>query len=372
MLDVDNATPFLLERGMIDVGAILDGELMIAAAARRNRNLRVHAGDGAGYLLKQPYEPAEGGRATLRAEAAFYEFCTIASSVAPVLEILPRVARWEPSEALLALELLADAQPLDAYLLAQGPPGLPPEAHRALGCALGTLHRLFRGPVAAKDSRLAWLPTGLPWVLRIHRPSPELLASISPSNVQTLRILQNQPGLAAALDALRRQWHTGSVIHNDLKSDNILVCFETGAGGVEVRLVDWEFVQIGDPAWDLAGALQDALIFWVRTMTLSADSTPEEIMASALYALGSVQVVLRALWAGYRETAGLASESEVLLARAVAFSPARLIQTAYEAANGMPALPSVSVILLQIAANILADPELAQVKLYGLHGGATQ
>jgi hypothetical protein len=46
-----------------------------------------------------------------------------------------------------------------------------------------------------------------------------------------------------------------------------------------------------------------------------------------------------------------------------------MIQSAYEMSHGSPALPPPAVILLQIGSNILDDPELAQVQLYGLHGG---
>ncbi len=48
MLSVDDATAFLVERGLIDPAWIIDGVLTIKSAARRNRNLRV---EGAGRWL---------------------------------------------------------------------------------------------------------------------------------------------------------------------------------------------------------------------------------------------------------------------------------------------------------------------------------
>ena len=95
MLDVDDAAPFLLDRGLVDVGAILDGDLAIASVARRNRNLRVDC-RGGGYLLKQPGDPTEGGHATLRAEAAFYAHCHSTPAAGPMLEVLPRLAHHDP------------------------------------------------------------------------------------------------------------------------------------------------------------------------------------------------------------------------------------------------------------------------------------
>jgi len=372
MLDVDNVTPFLLDSGLIDRESILDGDYVVASAARRNRNLRVQGG-GAGYLFKQPGDPTEGGHATLRAEAAFYAYCQAAPRAAPMRDILPRLAYCDPQGPLLALELYADAQPLWMSMSADGAQSPPRQAPRALGRALGTIHRVFRTRDGAIDPGLGWLIRAVPWVMLVHKPDPELLATISQANYQTVKILQTQEGLSARLDALRKSWRVETVIHNDIKSDNVLIRRGRGteSDGVEARIVDWELVQLGDPAWDLAGALQDLLQFWVQSLPMAPGLAADQMMAAATYPLAAVQAAFRALWAGYRATAGLpGDEASALLTRAVRFSAPRMIQSAYEMSHGSPVLPAAAAILLQIGSNILDDPELAQVQLYGLHGGA--
>ena len=64
------------------------------------------------------------------------------------------------------------------------------------------------------------------------------------------------------------------------------------------------------------------------------------------------------------------AEAGPLLERAVTFSAARLIQTAYEMSDGSERLSAHSVILLQIGANLLDDPRAGQVELYGIPHGA--
>src|SRR5205085_4146404 len=102
----------------------------------------------------------------------------------------------------------------------------------------------------------------LPWVMRVHKPSPDLMATLSPANMETLKILQTQEQISARLDVLRKRWIASTLIHNDIKSDNILVSAPAD-GAPRVHIVDWELVQIGDPAWDIAGVLQDFVLFWI-------------------------------------------------------------------------------------------------------------
>src|SRR4051794_1036244 len=342
MLSVDNAAEWLIERELIDVDAILAGDLTISSAVRRNRNLRIKREAGPGYLVKQPEE--ESARQTLRAEAAFYAFCRDEESVAAMRDIVPRLALFEDGEAVLVLDLLHKAVPLWEHYAAHEPAQFPLPAVRAAGEVLARFHTAFRLPGPASDPRLSWLPRHTPWILRAHKPSPDVLTSITPANAEALRILQTREDLSANLDALRGRWQASTLIHNDIKSDNVLVVASPG-GESGIRLVDWELVQIGDPAWDIAGMLQDFILFWINSMQLGGgQTTPEAMIPTAKYPLPVLQGAIRAFWKSYRSTAGLApADAVALIERAVAFSAARLIQSAYEIGQSVSSLVPSSV-----------------------------
>jgi aminoglycoside phosphotransferase (APT) family kinase protein len=217
------------------------------------------------------------------------------------------------------------------------------------------------------------MPRPVPSVFRVSRPSPTLVANLSLASARVIRILQAQEGLDKALDNLTQQWVHETVIHGDIRSDNVLVVSSLDAAdpdGVVVRIVDWEFVHIGDPAWDLAGALQDDLVFWTSTMPLQPDLTAQSMVEQANYPLEAIRPAIRAIWEGYLATAGLDPGANArdasLLRRAVAFSAVRLIQTAYELSVERDELPVQAVLLLQIASNLLADPDRGQTHLYGI------
>src|ERR1039458_10247943 len=91
MLSFEDAAPYLLERQLIDAAWIIDGSLTIQSAASRNGNLKIEGPRGAGLLIKQPADPAERGRETLGAEAAFYQFCQQEPAAAAITEIAPHL-----------------------------------------------------------------------------------------------------------------------------------------------------------------------------------------------------------------------------------------------------------------------------------------
>lgn len=367
MLNTDTATAYLLAQGLLNTGAIIDGELTIVSAARRNRNLRVEGPAGVGYLIKQPDNSAQDSDWTLQCEAAFYTFCQQQETAMTVL--LPRIVRFDADGVILVLDLLRNATPLWQYYWSHDAEQFPVEVSRAFGHALGVVHKTFRSPARPLETELPWLHRNVPWIMLVHKPDPKLLARLSAANFQTLRILQTQSDLSKRLATLRNLWQPDTIIHNDIRGDNILVLSAApsqDSANVEIRIVDWEMVQIGDPAWDLAGALHDFVLFWIASLPLTVHMSIEQAIAQSRYPWAAVQTAIRALWQGYRKAAGPCGGEGALLVRAVTFSAARLIQSAYEMSQSEDRLTTHAVLLLQISANLLNEPELSQVQFYGI------
>jgi hypothetical protein len=364
MPDLNSVTRFLLERGLIEPGAVVDGDLTVTSVPRRNRNFLVRSAGGSGYLIKQPGDPAAGGAETVRREAEFLDFCFHEPAAAEAVRFLPRLVCYDDAAVVLVQELVADTVPLWSCYQALEKAALD-GVGGALGTALGTVHRVFRRPGLADADGLSRLPSGEPWALSFHEPRLGLLTELGPANAQVLRIVQSEAGLAGHLDHARRLWLRETLIHGDVKADNVLVRLP-GATLAAAWLVDWELVQVGDPAWDLAGALQDTVLVWLRSTPTTEPSEVERMVASARVPLGFLWCGTRALWHGYQEAARCGDEADSLLTRAVTYSAARLIHSTYEELYGKEHLTARSVLCLQLAANILADPRHARAQLYGL------
>ncbi|HEY0152880.1 MAG TPA: aminoglycoside phosphotransferase family protein [Longimicrobium sp.] len=356
MLTVDTLPAYLLEERLIAPDAVLDGDLEVVTRSRRNRNLRVTWSQG-GFLVKQPEEAAGPAGETLRREAALYAYVQGDERLTALRPFLPPVVRARPEAGVLVLGLLRDAVPLWTHYERSTAARFPVETAAEVGRALARVHHAFAG--AEPD----FLPDALPWAFALHRPSPSVRAGVSRAALEVVRIVQADAEMVAAVDTAAAGWRADSVVHGDVKLDNVLVR-EDGGG---VCLVDWELVQLGDAAWDVAGALHDFLVWWIVTMPQAP--TVEEMAERARFPLPALQPGIAALWRGYRDAARAGEPPAAILRRAVPYVGVRLVQTAYEMAANVHALPAPSVLALQVAWHVLRDPEAALEGLMGIGAG---
>jgi Phosphotransferase enzyme family len=367
MIDVRSITDYLRRKSLIGRHAAPEGNLTRRSGPQGNRTIRFLDPGGVGCFVKQPREAGPTEERLLALEQKFYSFCHEELGAAAIVQYLPRLLAHDHPH-LLVLELVSEATSLWDQFANGEARDFPVQLVQAVGSTLASFHKTFRNPDLLE--RLDWLPDNLPSGMLIHRPRPELRATLSSANAQLVRILQIEERLSPLLDQAGQQWQPDTVIHRDFKLTNILVCpCDPGGAGMPfgVRIIDWEHVQFGDPAWDVAGALQDFVNFWIRWMPLSEPMDVDELASRARYPLPIVQKALQAFWHGYKNGMGLsAAEAKRLLLRSVIFSAARLIQTAYEWGASLVRLPRQSMLLLQVSANLLNNPESWQLHLYGI------
>jgi Phosphotransferase enzyme family len=367
MLSLDAAAPYLLARNLIDPEWIIGGSLTIRAAARRNGNLLIEGPDGAGLFIKLPGDHASSSRGTLGAEAAFYQFCQAEPAAARVAAILPELVDHDAEGPLLALRLLSDMVTLSTFLEPGADHRSAIEAAGSVGGALATVHRTFRAAELAQCPRLAWLSAAAPWVMALHRPTPQLLSILSPANADLIRMIQMEETCTRELDSLLGSWRADTVIHGDFRPSNVLVRQGHAERPWEIRIIDWEMVQLGDPAWDLAGALQAFVRSWVSSMPMTPELSIDERAALAKFPFATVQALSQSLWRGYQAMMEAdQAENGPLLDRAVKLLGVRMMQAAYEISDELTALDPRAVIMLQLGSNVLEQPELAATQLLGI------
>lgn len=348
VLDAPQAVAYLLRCGLISPAGVVDGELVVMDASRRNYNLAVIPQTGPGYLLKQPRD--ERAAAALANEAAVYNW--LGGSHSRSADYLPTLYRYEPGGPLV-LEYLAGHETMRNRI---GRRGRFAKVHgRLAGRALAELHRHSRPSGSSPVADLA-----VPWVLTLDCPELAVFREFQGARNRALRIIQQHPEFGSAFTRLRRRWHCRVLVHNDPRWDNLLVPIAEGAG---LRIVDWELAGWGDPAWDVGATLAQYLACWVTSMPATAALDTTTTLALARYPLARMQPAIRACWLSYRRHA---EPGSVGLVPATEYAAATLVQFAVERAASTSHVDGVASVLLQVSANMLRWPADAAATLLGL------
>jgi hypothetical protein len=180
--------------------------------------------------------------------------------------------------------------------------------------------------------------------------------------------MQSTDGFGAHLDALNRVWSTTTLIHQDVRWKNfILTTPVRTVRQPRLKLIDWELACLGDPRWDIGSALGNYLSLWLASIPITGTAEPARATELARCPLRAIQPAIRSCWDTYVKRRGLdADTADRLLPSTVGFAAARLVQTAFEAAQGSARLTTISVLHLQVALNMLQRPQEAAAHLLGL------
>ena len=201
-----------------------------------------------GLFVKQMREMQPDAMLTLRREATCYQ---IAAGHPALSRLMPKLVRYEPTRHVLVLELLPEAESLLGYYARMK--GFPAEIGRLLGHGLGVYHSQAGGLL--KDERLSGLLTRqIPVILTLGRSGHGMLGNFGRIGPAVSALLQQHADFQALLDALGAEWRFDSLIHGDMKWDNVLVF--PAPVDLDFRIVDWEMADCGDAGWDVGAVFQ--------------------------------------------------------------------------------------------------------------------
>lgn len=349
---------YLVCRGLLSSAAVVDGQVVVRDASRRNRNFKVISETTTSYMLKQRI--GMSGMRMLAHEASAYRRFHSLALANELGRYVPPFHGYDEERDIIILGLLPEAESLLDYQRNRG--RFPTSFAKVLGRALGALHRL---PVGSEESGVTGQAA---WVLSVHRPWLNDLRQISNANLELIKLLQRSAEFCSLLDHLRKDWHVDGLIHGDIKGDNIVAFARSHSGRkTGLAIVDWENVGPGDTCWDAGSVFGDYLTLWFLSMPITGEAPPDQFMELARYPLEKLQPAMQAFWFAYIDHLGLdAMESCQRLIRAVRYAAARLVQTAFEQTQTSVHLEGNVICLLQLSLNILQRPLEASVHLLGI------
>src|SRR5690606_16929775 len=123
------------------------------------------------------------------------------------------------------------------------------------------------------------------------------------------------------------------------------------------KLVDWELVSIGDPAWDVGCVFADCLSNWLLSMPLGSRIGTQRLPQTASRPLHLLHQAIRRFWNGYSGGRDLTGDRAVsFLLQTTRFAGVKLCQFAYEMCQHTTSLSANELFFLQTSWNILQRP----------------
>jgi hypothetical protein len=334
----------LLEVGLVESSHVVDRGLTLQDLSRSNPVFLASIGNERRYVIKSGVEDRLPDNASGRRERQLYR---LVSEMQELGEKVP-MPRWIAEIG--DLLVLAVVEPGDSLEDRQQRSGISAREARLMGTALGNWRRMSTG--LSLD-----LPRDPPWVLSALGPgSPSFLEENLPAS-RVIAPLRSERSLVECFAHLKKGWNPVAVTHGDVRWNNALIGIDPRSGEERVVLIDWEFVSLGEPAWDVAGALAEALAFESlveRPEEERYEVPPETTLSTTVSAVGSY---LAAFSSAYREAAGeeCACADLELAPRLVA---ARLVQMALQHAVWEPDTGVASGLLLGgTAVALVYDPK---------------
>jgi hypothetical protein len=346
-------TRFLLDRALISESELFSGNVTMTDMSRRNRNTLVKSRLNIDLFVKQSVDRDTA----LSQKREFLAYSAFLHVDIPVDTFIPRLLQFDEHTGLLVIESLSDCKSLREIFNRRGRVSM--STARAWGESLARAHEA--GAAIAKDKDHA-CPVASPWIFGIARPVLNVLKQASAATIDLIKIVQGSRQLSDALDWASQSWAPLSLIHGDMKPDNCLVRYVNRRA--RVFLVDWELAGVGHPLWDVGSGLAEYLRLWVSSLPFIVGKITADRLDTLVYPLSHLQASIYAFWSTYCARRGYeTSGSEYLLV--IRYTAIRLIQYAFERAQLESQISADEVRLLQLAANLITDPEGAATAIFG-------
>jgi aminoglycoside phosphotransferase (APT) family kinase protein len=359
---------YLLTQELIVPDNIVSNELIVADASRRNCNVFISREAGPSYFLKQETRDRVGADkkvGSIAYEAEIYRLLQSIQGNETFLPYLPRCYGYDAQQRILILEGIPGSISLAEYQYRHGRAYVQLGAN--LGKALATLHKITTVN-RERFAQLPGIPTNPPWVFFFDQPHYWIYINSSAANLEFVRILQHSTELCNCLVGLRHEWQPESLIHGDLKWDNCLLNLGPASRPAPgIQMVDWELAQIGDPSWDVGAIFSGYLAFWLSSIPISGEATPDQFLELARFPLRKIQPAIRAFWNAYIAELEIAiHETADRIMRATQYAGLRMVQTAYERLQNEASITPLDIYAIQLCENIVLRPMEAAVHLLGL------
>ncbi len=382
ILDTSNVFEYLAALNYCNIADRDTSKVRIISA--KNFNLSIAFADGKHLLVKQEIHDDRGQtrqefRLAWRIQELVKQFPDFRERIAAYL---PKLLHFNSEHSILIVEYLSTYIDLADYYTPANK--FPIAIATSIGQVLATLHsqtfeqigydRFLQRQLNLETPDLEITDRGLcandyaqEIIQRLSRITPDVFRMMPVECLQFFKLYQRFPSLSQAIFDLGQSISPSCLVHNDLKTNNILLDLNWDLPGSQViKLIDWERAGWGDPAFDLGCMLGSYLEIWLDGLMISNSLSINESLQLATTPLELIQPSLFSLVQAY-----LAGFPAITIARpdyldrVVQFAGLALIQRIEINIDEDRIFGNRGIVMLQVAKQLLCAPQAAMSTLFG-------
>lgn len=382
VLSSDNVFDYLVQHKLCKSEDRLD--VRITAKEYKNFNLLVNLRDNRSLFVKQERNVAKGSHQNdLWPEWRIHEFVRHFPELRSLRALTSEVLHFDPEHSILVLNYYENYSDFSNFYASHHNQLFPTAIATSLGTTLATLHRSTLASQVYKDFLTQSETPGAPAKVRtpkflrgLERVGPGLFSRISTDGIEFWKLYQRYESLHQSMVDLCETFDPCCLTHNDLGLRNILLNLNwdlpptsTEDAVPLVRIIDWEFLSWGDPAYDLGMVLSGYLKIWLRSLVVSSAIDIQMALRLATTPLEKLQPSIIAILKNY-----MAHFPEILerhpnfLSRVMQFTGLVLIKRMQGKLEQLDPFDNTSICTLQVAKALLCNPEQSVLNILGAAG----
>ena len=375
ILSSDNVVDFLKEHNLCPPD--FQTTTPITCKEGTNFNLVVKLSDYQSLLVKQnrvDNQRRRGG--SLPVEWIVQELINSHESLTSIQPVISKVLFLDWHNFILVSIFYDNYISLDQFYEARG--SFDPPLAETLGRNLAKIHRATYQQQQQREFLGRYLRLddgGKPpnFIKRFNTLDPSVFGRICPDGLDFYKLYQRFPSLDQAVKELYDQMQTDCLIHNDLTLDNFIIDTQLNldSDSVQIRpeqlkIIDWERINWGDPAVDLGMVISQYLGIWLSSLVADSNLDLNTMLSLAVVPLETITPSLKAFLQGY-----LVQFPEIIprranfIRRVVQFAGIGILDRLSYYVEHHYYFHNQSLCKLQVAKNLLCYPEQGITTIFG-------
>lgn len=342
-----NITPYLLDKGFLNPEWFISGDYLLTQAMSRNSIFKIQHNNTTGLFVKQLVAQDATNCYLMQKDATSHYLIHQSDLYKNTAQYIPEYFGYDPNHHILVTEYFTNTKNIHEQIFLEK----EFSAHYAQKMAevMASYHFDIR-PYIDKEPSLQFFNGILPWILNMSN-----LKDSNPEGLDhcVVKEIHKHPELVRKIDQLATKWEKSSLIHGDIKWMNFIVMPDTK----DLKLIDWEIADLGDPLWDVAGAFQSYVSSWIMSFN-GQNQNHIKVEGTDFITIESATKSIKVLWETYADLKQFnASEKKEYLIKTLSYMGVRMIQTAFESNFSKDILSANTARTLQFCDHILTNTE---------------